>query len=377
MQPFEVVWDEAAVERVRDQVRRYQFPPTPPDSGWTLGCDPAFLRDLCAYWVDGFDAQAAVRDLNRFPQVLHTVEGIDIHAVHVVGEAQGKRPLLMTHGWPGSIYEFWQVAEPLAYPSRFGGRAEDAFDLVIPSLPGYGFSGAPTGLISVRTTARLFDTLMRDGFGYGKYHAQGGDMGGGVTGWLGIDHAASLHAIHLNYAQLQPAAQPETDQEKQWKTRMEAVEKQLGAYAALHMTRPQSLAYAMVDNPVAQAAWLIERFHDWSDQRERSFEAIFTRDQLLTAAMIYIMPAAFVTATWLYTGTANEGARTMPAGRRVEVPTAFAAYNDPRIPTPPRSWLDRGYNIKRWTDQPRGGHFAAMEAPDLFVADLQEWGRSG
>lgn len=375
MQPFEVVWDRARWSRIREQVRSYRFPAAPAESGWQWGCDPAFLDELCRYWVDQFDVQAAAETLNRYPQVIADLDDVQIHAVHVVGEAEGRRPLLLTHGWPGSIYEFWQVIEPLAFPSRHGGRPEDAFDLVIPSLPGYGFSSAPPHPVGARTTAKLFDRLMKE-LGYPQYHAQGGDWGAGVTAWLALDFPDSVRAIHLNYLLVQPDATQETDEEKAWKAALDANQQKLGAYAMLQGTKPQSLACAMVDNPVAQAAWLVERFHDWADLRERPFEEVFSKDQLLTDVMIYVMNEAFVPATWFYAGAMSEGVRKMPTGRRVEVPTAFAVYPDPRAPSPPRSWVERGYALSRWTTQPRGGHFAAMEVPDLFVADLQAWGRA-
>ena len=375
MRPFEVVWDGSKVAQVREQVAAYRFPIAPADAGWRYGCDAGFLKDLCTYWLDVFDPGKAAADLNRFPQVMVRVEDIDVHAVHVVGEAEGRRPMLLTHGWPGSVYEFWQVIEPLAYPSRHGGRAEDAFDLVIPSLPGYGFSGIPAVPVSARTTARLFDGLMRQ-LGYVQYHAQGGDWGAGVSAWLALDHAASLRSLHLNYLLVQPDAVPETPEETSWKTAIDANQQKLGAYAQLQATRPQSLAYAMANNPVAQAAWLVERFHDWADLRHRSFAEVFSNDQLLTDVMIYVMNDAFVPATWFYAGASEENVRKMPAGRSVMVPTAFASYPDPRAPQPPRSWVERGYALERWTEQPRGGHFAAMEVPDLFVDDLRAWGRA-
>jgi pimeloyl-ACP methyl ester carboxylesterase len=278
---------------------------------------------------------------------------LDIHAVHIVGEALGQRPLL---------------------PSRHGGRAEDAFDLVIPSLPGYGFSGKPSSPVGARTTARLFDKLMREVFGFLHYCAQVGDWGAAVAAWLALDHPEVVRAIHLNYLLVQPAASPETEQERAWRASFDATQQALGAYSMLQSSKPQSLAYAMADNPVAQAAWLIERFHDWADLRERSFEEVFSLDQLLTNAMIYVMNDAFITATWYHAGAQAEGVRRMPEGCRVGVPTAFAAYRDPRAPSPPRSWVERGYAVSRWIEQPRGGHFAAMEEPGLFVEDLRAWG---
>ena len=374
MRPFEVSWGPEEIAALKAQIRAYRFPETRESAGWAWGCDPAFLKDICAWWADGFDMGAAVRNLNRFPQVMATVEGRDIHAVHLVGEAGGNRPLLLSHGWPGSHFEFWDVADQLAFPSRFGGDAADAFDLVIPSLPGFGFSAKPEPPISAKSTARLFDQLMGQ-LGYDRYRAQGGDWGGGITGWLALNHAEHVQAIHLNLVILQPNAKPDTAEEIAWQAGARAVHAELGAYLALQIARPRSLAYAMENNPVAQAAWIIERFHDWSDRRERRFEDIFSRDELLTNVMIYVMNRAFVSAAYYYAASAQEDVRRMPKGARVEVPTAVAAFPDPRSPPPPRSWVEKGYNLIRRTEPAAGGHFAAMEAPDAFVDDLKTWGR--
>jgi pimeloyl-ACP methyl ester carboxylesterase len=375
MKPFEVTWSREAITALRDKIGRYRFPAAPADAGWRYGCDPEFLRQLCVFWQHDFDFEGAAARLNRFPQWMVQIDGLDLHALHVVGEARGRRPLLLTHGWPGSVYEFWQVIEPLAFPSRFGGRAEDAFDLVIPSLPGYGFSGKPAAPTSARTTARLFHQLML-AFGYSSYHAQGGDWGSAVSAWLGLQYPEAVKGIHLNYLLVQPDAVPDTEEEKAWKVAFDAKQAALGAYAMLHNTRPHSLSYAMVDNPVAQAAWIVERFHDWGDLSERSFEDVFDKTRLLTNVMIYVLNDAFNSSTWFYAGAIEEAARTMPAGRRVEVPTAFTCYPDPRIAAPPRSWVERGYHLTRWASQPRGGHFAAMEVPELFIKDITAWAGS-
>ena len=374
MQPFEVAWSEAEFAPIRERVRATRLPPTPPGDGWAYGCDPAFLEQLRRYWADSFDLAGAVNDLNRFPQFKVQVDGIDIHTVHVVGEAGGRRPLLLTHGWPGSVYEFWQVIEPLAFPSRHGGTAADAFDVVVPSLPGYGFSGRPETPIGARTTAGLFRKLMT-ALGYGRFLAQGGDWGAGVATWLALDHPDALRGIHLNYMLVQPSAGLDRADAKAWKAAQEAVRQRLSAYSMLQATKPSSLAYAMVDNPLAQAAWIVERFHDWSDQRGHTFPEPFGMDRLITNIMIYVMNEAFPTSTWFYAAASGEGVRSVPEGRRVEVPTAFAIYHDTLLPPLPRPWVECGYKVSRWVEQPHGGHFAAMEAPDLFVPDLRGWGR--
>lgn len=377
VKPFEVAWSEAEVQRVLDQVRTYPWPLAPAvEEGWAYGCDARFLEQLCVHWADRYDWRAAQAELNRYPQFLARVGDFDIHYVHVVGEAEGRRPLLLSHGWPGSHYEFWGVIEKLAYPTRFGGKAEDAFDLVIPSLPGFGFSSKPARPIGQRTTARLFNALMTETLGYERYLAQGGDWGSLVTSWLGFDHAASVRAIHLNMIALRPAGPPQTPDEIAWLTRFGEVMEMLGAYFRLQVSKPQSLAWLAAGNPVGQAAWIAERFYDWSDRREKPLIGVYSMDQLLTNIMIYVMTGSFTTGAWYYRGLIEEGGATLAEGQRCEIPTAFANFpGEPLYQAPPRSWADRAYNVVRWTDMPRGGHFAAMEEPALFVDDLRAWGR--
>lgn len=374
--PFQVQWSKAAVDAVRDKVAAYRFPAAPEGYGWTLGCDAEFLERLCAHWADGYDVDAAMAELNRYPQFTARIDDFDIHFVHVVGEAQGRRPLLITHGWPGSHYEFWAAIDKLAFPSRHGGRADDAFDLVIPSLPGFGFSSKPTRPFGQRATARLFNTLMTDELGYSSYLAQGGDWGALVTGFLGLDHGAHARAIHLNMLGIRSATPPQTEAEQAWAAQTQANQAALGAYFQLQISKPQSLAWAMADNPVGQAAWIVERFHDWSDLRERPFDAVYSLDQLLTIVMIYVMTDSFTTSVWYYRAVMEEFSAVLPPGVRVETPTAFANFpGEPLYKPPPRSLAERAYNLVRWTDMPRGGHFAAMEAPDLYVEEVRAWGR--
>ncbi|HEY5290649.1 MAG TPA: alpha/beta fold hydrolase [Caulobacteraceae bacterium] len=377
IKPFKVEWEEDAVGEVLRRVRDYPWPPAPEVAdGWAYGCDADFLRGLCAYWLDGYDWRGGVHDLNRFPQFTARVEDFDLHFVHVVGEAEGKRPLLLSHGWPGSHYEFWAGVEKLAWPSRHGGEAADAFDLIIPSLPGFGFSSKPARPFGQRATARLFNTLMTQVLGYDTYLAQGGDWGSLVTSWLGFDHPRHVRAIHLNMLGFRPAGGPQTPEETAWMTRGGAAMDMLGAYFRLQVSKPQSVAWLGAGAPVGQAAWIVERFYDWSDRREKPFEQVFTRDQLLTNVMIYVMTGSFTTGAWYYRALIEEGALPLPDNQRCETPTAFANFpGEALYAAPPRSYADRAYNITRWTEMPRGGHFAAMEEPDLFVADVRAWAR--
>jgi pimeloyl-ACP methyl ester carboxylesterase len=375
---FRIDVDDAVLARIRAQVAGYRWPVAPEDEGaedWSRGCNTAWLQQLQQHWLTHYDWRAAEQELNRWPQVRIEVEGLAIHALHVVGEAQGRRPLLITHGWPGSIAEFDRVIGPLAFPSQHGGSAEDAVDLVIPSLPGYGFSGRPPKPIGQRATARLWRQLMAQ-LGYPRFKAQGGDWGSMVTSWLGFDHADAVEAIHLNMIGLRPTpAKPQTPEEAAWLAdtalRMQAG----GAYFQQQATRPQTLALALADSPMGQAAWICEKFHGWSDLRGRSLDAVFGFDRLITNLMIYLVNDAFQTSVWYYRALFEEnGGVALPEGARVEVPTAIANFpGETLYKAPPRSWAERAYAISRWTDLPEGGHFAAMECPDLFVSEIRAW----
>jgi pimeloyl-ACP methyl ester carboxylesterase len=373
---FEVTWSEAEVARVLDRVATTRLPPAPPGSGWTYGCDADFLQGVQRYWTQDYDWRGALDRLNKYPQFVATIDGQDIHYLHVRGESPTPRPLLMTHGWPGSQVEFWDVIEPLAFPSRFGGRAEDAFDLVLPSLPGYGFSGCPAQPLGQRATARLWNLLMTEVLGYPRYLAQGGDWGAIVTSWLGLDHGENVRAIHLNLLAFRHAEPPRDEAEGKWMQTALAAQQSLGAYSALQRVRPQSLAWAAADNPLGQAAWMLERFHDWADLRTRRFEDVFTLDRLVTNAMLYVMTGSFTSALWYYAAMVPEGMLVLPAGTRCETPTAYTDYADPLVPAPPRSRAERAYRIERWVQAPAGGHFAAMENPAFFIDDLREWAAS-
>jgi pimeloyl-ACP methyl ester carboxylesterase len=374
--PYRVDWSPAAITQVLDDLRRVDLPPAPAGSGWELGCDAEYLSELREYWLNEFEWDAAQAVLNQFPQFITEIDGIDIHFVHVRGESKTPRPLLLSHGWPGSHFEFWEVIEPLAFPSRFGGNAEDAFDLVVPSLPGFGLSGKPPQPIGQRETAKMWNSLMTDILGYPKYLAQGGDWGGIVTSWLGLDHGKHVTAIHLNLVAFNAPVAPQSDAEAAWMREAGTAQKLLSGYSHLQMTKPQSIAWASAGNPLGQAAWIIERFHDWSDLGVRRFEDVYSRDFLIINALLYIMTGSFVSAAWYYKGFERDGGLMLAAGTRCETPTAVAAFpGDALLPVPPRSRAELAYNVTRWTDMPSGGHFAASEEPALFVEDVRGWAR--
>jgi pimeloyl-ACP methyl ester carboxylesterase len=242
---YEVEWIDERLETLRRKVKSFEFPRAVPGSGWRYGVDTDYLHALVRYWAEDFDMEAAMKALNRYPQFITRVDDIDVQFIRVIGEPgpnKARLPLLSTHGWPGSTYEFWQAIEYLAFPSRFGAKPEVSFDLIIPSLPGYGASSKPLKPIGARTTARLWDKLMRENLGYADYYAQGGDWGAGVTGWLALDYPKHVQAIHLNLMIVAPQAPAVTGAEKRFYVDSEEAERLWGAYYQLQATDPQSLA---------------------------------------------------------------------------------------------------------------------------------------
>lgn len=377
MHPFTVQWDPNALADIRRALDAYRRPSVAEGTGFQYGADLDVLDRLVDHWRADPDGDAFAGALNRFPHFRARVDDTDIHFVHVVGEAQGARPLLLSHGWPGSVYEFWKVIEPLAYPSRHGGDPADAYDVVVPSLPGYGFSSTPPGVVGPRRTAHLFDRLMREVLGYPRYLAHGGDWGAGVTAWIALDHPSSVPAIHLSYLLTRPDADPDTAAERAWSAHYQAQQAEFGAYSLLQETKPVSLAHATAGNPSGQLAWILERFHDWADLRERTFEEVFTDEDLLVNAALYTHTGTFETSIRYYAHAETEHARWVPKGQRVDVPTAFRGYPSPAFPEPPREWVERVYKLTSFQVMPTGGHFPALEVPEIFVDDLRTWGRPG
>lgn len=382
--PFEINVPQAKLDEIHQRVSAYRWFPAPqglPD--WQLGMSTPVLQDIQAYWLEAYDWRAEEAKLNQHPHFVAEIDGFTIHFLHILGEAKGSRPLLLTHGWPGSFYEFYDAIGPLAYPSQYGGDADDAFDLIIPSLPGYGFSGKPAAPLGQRATAKLWNTLMQDVLGYSTYLAQGGDWGGMVTSWIGFDHGTmngkgGCKAIHLNMIGLRPTpAIPQNEDEVAWLQSTQAGMQLEGSYFMQQSTKPQTLAMSLMDSPMGTAAWILEKFHGWSDLKDGDLFSVYTRDQLITNIMIYLVNDAIATSVWYYAAFFGEGGPGLPEGERCETPTGFANFPGETLYTPPpRSWCDRAYNITHWSDMPHGGHFAAMEAPELFVQDVRTWARA-
>jgi pimeloyl-ACP methyl ester carboxylesterase len=374
--PFKIEVLDETLNQIRQRVADYPWHEMPDDGGWNYGANLDYMKELCAYWVDEFDWRKQEAMLNRFSHYKAPVDGIDMHFICEKGSGPAPMPLLISHGWPGSVAEFAEIIEPLAHPERFGGRIEDAFDVVVPSLPGFGFSGRPPRPYGPRKMADVLSSLMTDTLGYDSYLAQGGDWGGAISSWLGYDHAPACRAIHINILTMRHPDGPKGEAETQWAEKFDRDQEMENGYRTQQATRPQTLSYGMMDSPVGIAAWLVEKFYAWSDLPDGHIESAHSKDELLTNIMIYIVTRTFNTASWIYYGRREEGMRMLsPEGRRVEVPTACALFPAEMLAWPPRSYAERIYNIQQWTKMPRGGHFGAMEEPELLVEDVRSFAR--
>ena len=374
--PFRVDTPDSALADIRARVAAFPWHEMPDDGGWAYGANLGFMKALAAHWIEAYDWRAAEAAFNRFPQFIAEVDGLDIHYIHVRGGGPAPMPLLLSHGWPGSVFEFLDMLEPLAHPERFGGHAEDSFDIVAPSLPGFGWSGKPPRPMGPRAIARSFAKLMGETLGYPRFIAQGGDWGAAISSWIAFDNAPPCAGAHLNMMGVRPGgAVPETDAEKRWARAARETFNAEASYLRQQSTKPQTLSYAMMDSPVGAAAWIVEKFHGWSDLGGGALEDVHTKNRLLTNVMVYLVTRTFNTASWIYYGHRKSGDGALPAGGRVEAPVGVAAFPAEFIPWPPRSYAERAYNIVRWTDMPRGGHFAALEEPGLLMDDIRAFAR--
>lgn len=377
IKPFSVNVSDETIESIRARVASFPWHEMPDDGGWEYGTNLDYMKEFCDYWVHEFDWRKQEADINRFSHFKAPVDGIELHFIHEKGSGENPQPLIISHGWPGTIVEFLDFIDLLAHPENHGGHVEDAFDVVAPSLPGFGFSGRPPRPFGPRKMAAMFNTLMTSTLGYGSYIAQGGDWGGAISSWLGYEHAPACKAIHINILTMRHKDGPQGAEEEAWAEKFERDQVMQNGYRTQQATKPQTLSYAMIDSPVGVAAWILEKMNAWSDTDGDDVESVYTKDQLLTNIMVYIITRTFNTASWIYYGRREEGGRILsPEGRRVEVPTGCALFPAELLAWPPRSYAERIYNITQWTEMPRGGHFAAMEQPDLLIEDIRKFARS-
>ena len=376
IRPFKINISNKIIEDINTKVENYSWHEMPDDGGWTYGTNLDYMKEISKYWIDKFDWRKTEEKINKFQNFKSSIDGIDIHFIHEKGSGTNPKPLLLSHGWPGSIVEFLHIIDQLAHPEKFGGKEEDAFDVVVPSLPGFGFSGRPSRPIGPRKMASIFNSLMTEVLGYKKYLAQGGDFGGTIATWLACDFPKTCAAIHINILIVRHPDGPQTKEEKEWEERFERDQMTENGYRTQQATKPQTLSYAMMDSPVGVAAWIIEKMRSWSDIKNNDIESVYSKDTLLSNIMVYLVTKTFNTASWIYYGRREEGGRFLPKeDLPLKVPTAVALFPKEYLEWAPRSYVERIYNIQRWTKMPKGGHFAALEQPDLLVKDIVEFSK--
>jgi pimeloyl-ACP methyl ester carboxylesterase len=367
--PFRIAVPDADLTDLRERLHRTRWPERECVGDWSQGVPLDYIRELATYWADEYDWRTREAALNSFDHFTTDIEGLAIHFIHQRSPHAGAFPLVITHGWPGSIVEFGKVIEPLTDPTRHGGRAEDAFHVVCPSLPGYGFSDKPTATgWGIEKIAEAWEILMTR-LGYERYGAQGGDWGASITTAIGINggHCAG---IHLNMPIGRPTSTDNlTDEDQDALAAAAHYEKWDSGYSKQQSTRPQTLGYGLTDSPVGQLAWIVEKFWSWTDCDGHPENAL-SRDEMLDNVMLYWLTGSAASSARLYWQSFGKS-RLLRDGR-VELPTGVAAF--PReILRAPRHWCEPRYNITHWTTMPRGGHFAAFEQPDLFVEDIRRF----
>lgn len=374
--PFTIAVPEAVLDDLRTRLAVTRWPGEVRAAGWDYGTSLEYLRELVGYWRTQFDWRAQERALNTWPQFHAQVAGQRLHFVHQRGTGSRPLPLLLSHGFPSSFWEMSKVIEPLSDPAAHGGDPDDAFDVVVMSLPGYGFSDAPRHrAANVEQLAEWAHELMTGVLGYERYGAQGGDWGGFVASRLGFAHPEAVAGIHLNLvgASPHPSRRDDlTDAERAWLKEMRVWQQSEAGYMEIQATKPQTLGYGLNDSPAGLCAWLVEKFRTWSDC-DGDVETVYSKDDLLTNVMIYWVTQTIDSACRLYFEDRHHPWRLGPEDR-IRVPTGFAAF--PReIVRPPREWAERCYNVTRWTEMPRGGHFPAFEQPELLVEDVRAFFR--
>jgi len=374
--PFRIEVLEGVLADLRERLARTRWPDQAPGAPWAYGADLAYVMELCAYWRERYDWRKHEALLNGFRQFTAPVAAIDLHFIHEEGRGPTPLPLLLSHGWPGSVWEFHKIIPMLTDPARFGGDPRDAFTVVAPSLPGYGFSFAPgQPRFGVTEIADAFATLMTDVLGYRRFAAQGGDWGGFITSRLGLAYPERLAGIHVNLLSLRrdlPRPKDPSPEERTYLDDLAAWLREETGYQWIQGTKPQTLAFGLTDSPAGLAAWIVEKFRAWSDC-DGNVERRFTKDELLTNITLYWVTGAINASFWPYYARYH-APWPIGDGQRVEVPTAYAAFPK-EIVRPPRSWAERVYNIRRWTVMPSGGHFAALEEPQALVDDLRAFFR--
>lgn len=378
VQPYKIEIPDSVLNDLKSRLERTRWPDELPDTGWDYGSNLDYVKELVEYWRTKFDWHAQEKLINSFSHFKSEVDGLNIHFIHEKGKGPNPMPLVITHGWPGTFFEMYKVIPMLSDPASHGGDPADAFDVVAPSMPGYGFSDATDKRgLSVLSIGDLWAKLMSENLGYQRFAAQGGDWGARVTAKLGLSHGDKVIGIHTtSTSSPTPYQGPGTRELSEAEKAMLAQRVQWladeGGYSHIQATKPQTLSYGLNDSPAGLAAWIVEKYRTWSDCGG-DVESRFTKDELLTTITIYWVTQSINSSTRLYYESFFQ-AWDLAKDEKIQVPVAIASF--PRENSVPlREWAERSFNIQQWTDMPSGGHFAALEEPDRLVEDIRKFFR--
>ena len=378
VRPFTIAVENSVLDDLRQRLADTRWPDEIPNTGWDYGSNLTYIKELVDYWRTDFDWRAQEAKLNAFNHFKSEVDGLDIHFIHEKGKGPNPIPLIITHGWPSCFFEMTKIIPLLADPASHGGDAADSFDVVAPSLPGFGFSDhAQDRGMEIQRVAGMWNKLMSQNLGYPKFGAQGGDIGSGVTARLGFAHSDTLYGIHLTSITrptpyLGPGSKPITDAEQALITQRDKWFQDEGGYNHIQGTKPQTLAYGLNDSPVGLAAWIVEKYRTWSDCGG-DVEKSYTKDELLTIVTIYWVTQTISSSTRMYFEN-QKHLWTMERDQKVPTPAGMAMFPQ-EISKPPREWGERSYDVRRWTEMASGGHFAALEEPQLLAEEVRAFFR--
>ena len=378
VRPFEISVDQSVLDDLQVRLTHTRWPDEIPGAEWDYGSNLDYIKELVEYWRTDFDWRAQEKKLNAFHHFKSEVEGLDIHFIHERGTGPNSIPLVITHGWPSTFFEMTKIIPLLADPGSHGADSADSFDVVAPSLPGFGFSQATSERgMQVQKVADLWAELMTENLGYRKFAAQGGDIGAGVTSRLGYAHHDKLYGVHLTSVTrptpyLGPGARSLTEEETAHMAQREQWSQDEGGYNHIQGTKPQTLSYGLNDSPAGLAAWIVEKYRTWSDCHG-DVESSYTKDELLTTVTIYWVTGTIGSSVRMYKENQSH-LWTMEPDEIVAAPAGMALFPQ-EIARPPREWAERSYDVRRWQEMPRGGHFAALEEPELLAHEVREFFR--
>jgi microsomal epoxide hydrolase len=378
LEPFRLHVAQAVLDDLDRRLAATRLPPATPDEPWRWGADLSYMRALLARWQAGFAWRDWEARLNSYPQYLAHIDRTDVHFLIERAPSPDALPIVLTHGWPGSVFELIDLVDPLAHPERHGGSAKDAFTVVLPSLPGFGFAPAPSSLLTPRDVASLWRRLMEDVLGFDRYVAHGGDTGATITSWMGFDRSSRLRAIHLNtavlFAEWTLETQPPDQEEIAYLSSQQHRLSGEDAYQHVHAEKPATLGFALTDSPLGLAAWIAEKFHGWTAPGEATLNTIPVDHVLATVTSYWV--GASQPIHWMYQSLRDLSGYRLPAGRRVDTPTGFCLFPKDIVVSPPRSWLERAYAVASLSVANTGGHFPGVESVKYLVDDIRNFFRA-